>query len=178
MKKVLLTLAAALISAAAVQAADGQFILGSRDTSIGFDKRSTLVGGPLNGQFPNNLYQLQVFSVGAGGAETPLTPVVTFRTGTTTANTAGYFANTAITVPNASGAPQTFRVKAFDAGANYETATTYRGIAEFTTTAAIAPNPPDLATTFPGVQLQFVPEPSTIALAALGGAALLFRRRK
>lgn len=60
---------------------------------------------------------------------------------------------------------------------------THTGIsAPFTVTLGGAGTPPSPAAALPadfsGVSLVAVPEPSTIALAILGGAALFFRRRK
>jgi len=177
MKKVLVAVAAVLMSLPA-HALDGQFILSNKGT--GYDARVSFKDGPKAGQFPDATYSLQLFQV-SGGSETAVGNSISFRA--SPAAGFGYFPNTTFTLPNfgAASGPATFRVKAFDtAGGNYGAASTYRGIsADFTATVNVAPTPPVATSGFPvGFQLEVVPEPSTIALAALGGAALLLRRRK
>jgi len=176
MKKVLVAVAAVLMSLPA-HALDGQFILSNKGT--GYDARVSFKDGPKAGQFPDATYSLQLFQV-SGGSETAVGNTISFRA--SPAAGFGYFPNTTITLPNfgAASGPATFRVKAYDTGTTYATATTYHGIsADFTATVNVAPTPPVATSGFPvGFQLEVVPEPSTIALAALGGAALLLRRRK
>jgi|SwirhirootsSR3_FD_contig_41_15150000_length_692_multi_4_in_0_out_0_1 hypothetical protein len=173
MKKVLVAAALVLASLSA-HALDGQLILSNRGT--GLDKPVKFLDGPKAGGNVDGAYQLQLFRVN-GGSETAVGSAVTFRTG----NGAGYFPNTTFTIPNfgdASGTAQ-FLVKAFDLGMNFDTATTYRGASSvFDATVNVAPTPPVATSNFPTFGLTQVPEPSTIALAVLGGAALLFRRRK
>jgi hypothetical protein len=178
MKKVLVAAAVVLASLSA-HALDGQLILSNRGT--GYDARVTFADGPKAGQFPDAAYSLQLFRVN-GGSETAVGNAITFRA--SPASGFGYFPNTTFTIPNfgdASG-PATFRVKAFDTGMTYDTAkltgTYYGNSADFTATVNVAPTPPVVTSAFPSFGLTQVPEPSTIALAALGGAALLFRRRK
>lgn len=120
-------------------------------------------------------YQLQLFQV-TGGSETAVGAAVTFRTGAG----AGYFPNTTFTIyefGEASGLA-TFRVKYFDTGTSFDTSTG-RGISpDFTAIVNVAPTPPVATINFPKGTGIFVPEPSTAALAALGGAVVFFRRRK
>lgn len=172
MKKVLVAVAAVMVSISAHAA--GQLILSNKGT--GLDAPVTLKGGTRDGQKADGTLSLQLYLV-SGGSETAVGSAVAFRTG----SGAGYFPNTTFTIDSvtASG-PQTFRVKGFDTGATFDTATTYKGVsADFTAAVNVTPTPPVATTAFPvGFQLVPVPEPSTIALAALGGAALLFRRRK
>ncbi len=162
-------------------ALDGQLILSNRGT--GYDARISFFNGPNIGQFPNDAYSVQLFRV-SGGSETAVGSPIKFRA--TPAAGFGYFPNTTITIPNfgdASG-PATFRVKGFDTGMTWETALisgTYIGISpDFTATVNVAPTPPVNTSNFAAFQLvppPIFPEPSTIALAALGGVALFFRRR-
>jgi hypothetical protein len=176
MKKVLVAAAVVLASLSA-HALDGQLILSNRGT--GYDARVTFADGPKAGQFPDATYALQLYRVN-GGSETAVGNAITFRA--SPASGFGYFPNTTLTIPNfgdASGTA-TFRYHAFDtADGSYGAAKTYHVISpDFTATVNVAPTPPVVTSAFPTAGLVFVPEPSTIALAALGGAALLFRRRK
>ncbi len=177
MKKALATAAAVGLASLSAHALDGQLILSNKGT--GYDARVKFVGGPFDGQFPNDAFSLQLYRVN-GGSETAVGSPIKFRA--TPAAGFGYFPNTTITIPNfgdASG-PATFRVKYFDTGTSYDTATSYHGITpDFTGTVNVAPTPPVNTTAFPVAgMLLFVPEPSTLALAALGGLAVFFRRRK
>lgn len=95
-----------------------------------------------------------------------------------TANGAGYFVGSSVTIPGYAGGPISFQVQAYN-GADYQ-GSTGRGL------SAIL-NMPSIAT---GVQpvtgligltswTVVIPEPSTFALLGLGSAAMLiFRRRK
>jgi len=176
MKKVLVAAALVLASLSA-HALDGQLILSNRGT--GLDKPVKFLDGPKAGQNVDGSYSLQLFQVN-GGSETAVGSAVAFRTG----NGIGYFPNTTFTIPNfgAESGSATFRVKGFDTGMTYDTARltgTYIGVSpDFTATVNVAPTPPVATSNFPTFGLTQVPEPSTIALAVLGGAALLFRRRK
>jgi len=170
MKKALIAVAA-LMTTLAAQAADGQIILGNFSTSVGLNSRITLSPGGGNADAK---YSVQLYRV-TGGSESPLGPAITLRSGTG----AGTFANTTITIPNFGDAngPATFRVKGFETGKTFDTSVEKGVSPDFTATVNVAPTPPTLTTTFPAFAI-VVPEPSTIALAALGGAALLLRRRK
>lgn len=175
MKKLLVAVAAVMVSLSA-HALDGQLILGNFTSDGTLNARVKFAGGASDGQNVDSGYQIQLFRV-SGGSETALTPLATFRSGAG----AGTFANTTITIANfgdVSG-DATFRLKGFDAGKTYDTALLYRGISgDFTATVNVAPTPATLTRNFPTFTLTQVPEPSTIALAVLGGVALLFRRRK
>lgn len=104
----------------------------------------------------------------------------------TTGARAGRFNLGSFEVPGtASGASAKLTVRAWDGttGATYAAATVKGQSAEFSTLPLGGPNPaggPDILTPkLDGLQsFQLTPEPSTIALAALGAAALVCRRRK
>ena len=184
MKRLVTALAAALISLAA-HAADGQLVVNNRDTSVGLTNAlfEYSVGFPLSAG-----YEAGLFLVGDGGSLTLLGPTTTFRTG----NGAGLVNQFTATVPNAT-ANMTFRLGAFEAGKarageTFVSLSAFNGAVgftafsdEFIATPEIAPTPPhSITSVFPNKPIFLItaPEPTTMALAVLGGAALLFRRRK
>jgi len=174
MKKVLVAVAAVMLSMSA-HALDGQFTLGNK-SGTALDKPVKFEGGAKDGTKVDAGYAMQLFLV-SGGSETAVGSAITFRSGAA----AGYIVSTGMTLANygAVSGTETFRIKAYDVGTSYATATTYHGISpDFTAAVNVAPTPPVLTANFPSFTLTPVPEPSTIALAALGGAALLLRRRK
>jgi len=86
----------------------------------------------------------------------------------------------------APGTTTSLTVKVWPVGKTYDTSTTVRGITTFTTQplGGTNPTPPPPAFFTPGltglqsITLVPVPEPTTIALGAIGVGALLLRRRK
>lgn len=169
MKKLLIAGAcmAALVSFNAF--AQGQVNFANKATAAGLDAPVFDVGGAkLAG--PDAFAQL--YSSGkAQGAP------VAFRSGTG----AGYFTGGGLTVDNvAAGANGTFMVKAWigAAGSTYDTAAIKGASAEFSAKTGGDGAPPSPATTLLGLtSFTLVPEPSVLALGAIGLAALLLRRR-
>lgn len=99
-------------------------------------------------------------------------------------NFAGYFFGPSVTIPGYASGPVTFKVEAYS-GATYATSTganIWRGQSAAFTMASIATGtapPSDFVGLNPfTVSLTPVPEPTTLALAGLGGLALLAFRRK
>jgi hypothetical protein len=95
----------------------------------------------------------------------------------------GYFlGGQKVTAGVAQGATVTATVRAWDVstGATFEAAGIKGESAPFQlTVTGSSANPPTPGAALVGLQsFNLVPEPSTIALAVLGGVALLFRRRK
>jgi len=176
MKKLLVTLAAVLVSASTF--AQGTIFFNNR-TSAG-DVRIFAPDGT-SGAGTLGTVNAQLFLVGTGGALTALTPATTFRSGN-----ASFFVNPVdVTVPGlAAGTAASVIVRAW-VGDSFDAALTRGESAAVNiaglggvnpTTGAIVPTP-DLAGLQP-FTLTIIPEPSTIALGVLGAAALLYRRRK
>jgi len=109
---------------------------------------------------------------------------ITFRT--TTAQEV-FSSATDVTIPGVpNGATANLAIAAWD-GPSFAAAATQRGSQTFTTRGlggpkadpTVPPDPPtDLGPNFTGFEMKLVPEPSTIALGAVGIGALLLRRRK
>ena len=181
MKKLLVTLAAVLVSVSSF--AQGSLIFNNR-TQTG-DAPVTRPDGTGAGAG----ITAQLYLVGAGGVLTPLTPTTTFRT---TSAAAAFFVteiNPFVINGILPGQPATVRMRAWETAAgSYETASTsstfLRGESNDVTIPQLggtpaggAPIPTPSLNGLQGFQL-IVPEPSTMALGVLGAAALLFRRRK
>lgn len=95
----------------------------------------------------------------------------------------GIFSLGPMTVPGSTvGSPATVLLRAWDnsTGGTYALATEKASIeVTFATIgSATAPSNFVLGSGFPGLQLQLIPEPSTVALAALGVAGLFFVARR
>lgn len=175
MKKLLVTLAAVLVSASTF--GQGTILFNNRPSTG--DARVTRPDGTGAGAG----ISAQLFLVGAGGTLTALTPATTFRT---TSAAAAFFVNpVTVTVPGiAAGNPATVRMRAWE-GANYD-GSLLRGESNDITIAGLGGTPAGGGAPIPdpgldglqGFALQVIPEPSTLALGLLGATALLFRRRK
>ena len=175
MKKILSVLGLVILTASTF--AQGTIFFNNR-TSAG-DVPISLSSGAGVGSIPGGA-SAQLFLVpSGGGALVPLLPATTFRTSSPAAM---YFVNPLdVTVPGIpAGSPATILLRMWDTlSGSYEAATLRGESAQFTipalggitVTGVIVPTP-DLA------GLQWIPEPSTIALGLLGAAVMLFRSRK
>jgi len=135
-------------------------------------------------------YLAQMYAGPTDNALAAIGTALPFRTGTA----AGYWTATALAIPTvAPGANAQVQIKAWAAasGATFEAASSAGGqigqSAIFTVKTGGDGSPPSLPGTFPATLTSFaisggggpvVPEPSILALGALGGLALLLRRRK
>jgi len=179
MKKLLITLAAVLVSVSSF--AQGSVIFNNR-TQTG----DAPVSRP-NGTGAGAGVTAQLYLQTAPGVFTPLSPTTTFRT----SSPAAAFFVTEINPFNVTGVlpgqSATFKLVAYDTTlGSYEAAVAAGGLRgqsdPFTiaqlggTPAGGAPIPTPSLNGLTGFVL--VPEPSTIALGVLGAAALLYRRRK
>jgi hypothetical protein len=183
MKKLLVTLAAVLVSVSSF--AQGTLTFNNRNLT---GPNNTTYNAPINGVNNPANTTAQLFLVGAGGALTALTPINTFRAAPNSQFLTG---PVTVTVPGqpAGTTGLNFVVRAWE-GASYDTATVKGQSAQFTvgalggtTAAGQIFLPPDLGGPggvggLPAIGFTLVPEPSTIALGLLGAAALLYRRRK
>lgn len=195
MKKVVLILASVLVGLSAY--AQGTVAFQNRDTANGINAPiyDLTVGGTL---LSGTGYMAQLYAGAANLAESALKPsgaAVDFRTGA-----AAGFVNVGSAASRAIdgvafGAEASVQIRAWSAagGATYEAAlakaatdpTVHVGTSQILTvkTAASALNTPSPLTglsSFAIVSMAspIIPEPSTLALAALGAAALLIRRRQ
>jgi len=131
-------------------------------------------------------YLVQLYAGATASSMAAVGAALPFRTGAA----AGYWTATALTIPaSAIAADGTSQVQvrawAAAAGATYEAASAAGGAFGAGNTISVKPtNAPDVPATLTGLNSfslgggPTVPEPSTLALGALGGLALLFRRRK
>jgi hypothetical protein len=176
MKKLLLTLAAVLVSVSTF--GQGTILFNNRVTPQ--------VDAPVSRQDGTGAgagVNAQLFLVN-GATFTALSPATTFRT--TSAAAAFYVTQPAgpVTVPGvAAGNQATIFMRAWEGavGSSYDAATVKGQSLPITITLggvpAVGAPIPDAVLT--GMQpFQIVPEPSTMALGLLGAAALLYRRRK
>jgi len=184
MKKLLVTLAAVLVSVSSfAQATSGTLTFNNRGlTAPGGGTYNAAINGITDVASARAQLYL-VTGSGASAVYTPLTPMQTFRP---SPNEEFFVGPVTVSVtgrdPGTTGLQ--FVVRAWQGAASYETAT-YRAESELITVAAglggTGPGgvflPPDLGGAN-GLQSFTVPEPSTIALGVLGAAALLYRRRK
>ena len=179
MKKILLAIAALVIAVSAQ--AQGTLTFNNK---VGTDVVAKVTKDGVG--VAGTEYTAQLVLVGGNGSVTALTPTATFRT--TTAGL-GY-----VTQPTeevvvggvAAGSSGTFRMRAWNTAAgSYAAASTVAGnwsgqSADFTVSlgGGLLPGSNLVGLQAFSVTLTPVPEPATIALLALGGAALLIRRRK
>ena len=179
MKKLLITLAAVLVSASTFAQGTIKFnnrLTGQVDAPVSI-QGSGLGAGSLAGAMA------QLYYIPATGAPVPLTPATTFRT---TSAAAMFYVNepaSGVIVPGVpAGNTANIQMRAWVGGNSYETATGLWGVSNIIpvslggTPAVGAPIPDAVLTGLQGFIL--APEPSTIALSLFGAAALLFRRRK
>jgi hypothetical protein len=177
MKKLIVAAALGLVAVGAL--AQGQFSFGNKNLAAGIDAKATLQGG---GSPEGTAYWAQAYVKLAADPDTSFAPVgaaVNFRTG---AN-AGYIVPTILTTTYAGGTAVAVEMRAWQAsaGTSYESALLAGGFvgksAPVNLTVTVAPaTPPDMVG-IASFQLAPIPEPSTLALGALGVAAFLLRRR-
>jgi hypothetical protein len=177
MKKLLFI--SALLAAAVGAQAQGTVLFNNHNTTAGVDQPVFDVGGATKVSDPNIVVALFLGDTQEGAT-------AAFRS--TPAAAAGYWTSadpTRIIDGSAGGSTVTLTVRAWDSskGATYAAAVAaggkYGQSDPFTITLGGAnqpPGPPADMVNFKSFNL--VPEPSTIALGALGAAALLLRRRK
>jgi hypothetical protein len=174
MKKLILAVAAVMVSVAAF--AQGQITFNNRVAGV-VDARVTFADGANAGQGVGAGYTAQLFGGADANSLTALLPNTTFRTSSAAAQ--GYVNGVVVDVPTiAPGLKATVVMRVFDSsntkvgesspititlGGGTLPPANLEGLQAFTVTSGAGP---------------IVPEPSTIALAALGVGALLLRRRK
>jgi hypothetical protein len=173
MKKLILAVAAVMVSVAAF--AQGQVTFNNRVTPL-VDARVTFADG--SGGVGAG-FTAQLFGGADASSLTALSPSTTFRTSSAAAQ--GYVNGVVVDVPGiAAGAKATLVMRVFDTASNTKVGESapititlgggtlppanLEGLQPFTVSGAGGP--------------PLVPEPSTIALAALGVGVLLLRRRK
>jgi len=172
MKKLILAVAAVMVSVAAF--AQGQVTFNNRVSPI-VDARVTFADG--SGGVGQG-FTAQLFGSADGNNLAALSPSTTFRTSSAAAQ--GYVNGVVVDVPGiAAGAKATLVMRVFDSsnanvgeskpftitlGGGTLPPANLEGLQPFTVSGAGGP--------------PVVPEPSTIALAALGVGVLLLRRRK
>ena len=175
MKKLILTVAAVMVSVAAFAQGEVNFNnrAGSVDAKVTFSDSGLGVGAG---------YTAQLFGGPEGTALTalaPLTPTTIFRTSSAAAM--GYIAGTPVTVPGvAPGAKAALVMRVYPTGQAF-TSKADLGMGESNLIVVSLGGGTIVTPNMDGLQaftVNAVPEPSTIALALLGVGALLLRRRK
>lgn len=183
MKKALIAFCSLMVAVGAF--AQGAVNFAGRVAGV-YDAPVSLLGG---GKASGTDYLVQLYAGASAGSMAAVGAAVPFRTGAA----AGYWTAAARTIP-ASGiaADLTSQVAVrawhITAGATYEAAAASGGGFGSSNIISVKPtNAPDVPANLVGL-LGFsigadatgvvTPEPSTLALGALGGLALLFRRRK
>jgi len=175
MKKLLVTLAAVLVSVSSF--AQGTVI---------FNNRTQAGDAPIkrpDGTGAGAGISAQLYLQTAPGVFTALTPATTFRTASAAA---AFFVNeiNPFTVQGVlPGQSATFKVVAWETSAGSYEAAVLKGESNPFTIAQLGGTPaggaPIPTPSLNGLQgFTMIPEPSTIALGVLGAAALLYRRRK
>jgi len=170
MKKTIIALAALMVSVATY--GQGQVNFNNRVTGV-VDARVTFADG--SGGVGAG-YTAQLFGGPAGtpaGQLTALSPSTTFRTSSAAAQ--GYVNGVTVEVPGvASGNNATLVMRVFATGSSAVLGESN----PITIAVGGGTLPPSNLAGLQGFTVGVVPEPSTIALGALGVAALLLRRRK
>jgi hypothetical protein len=180
MKKLILTVAALMVAAAAY--GQGQFLFNTRDIAAGNNVTFTLGGQPATG---NDLFVevLAGTSVADLKAVAPALPLN--RTGAGAGYTSPFsqIYTTTLAGGNAVIGYRAYQGTSWDTAANRsDLVTTQLGAAGTPLSVALTtpPTPPnEVALGTGSVAINVIPEPGTLALGLLGlGSLLLFRRRK
>jgi len=167
MKKLILAVAAVLVSVAAY--AQGTVNFNNRISGV-VDARVTMPDG-VTGVGAG--FTAQLYGGPEGGALAALTPTTTFRTSTAAAQ--GYVNAQVVAVPTVAGGKNaTLVMKVFNDVGGAEVGASK----PITLTLGGGTVVPANMVGLQAFSITLVPEPSTIALAAIGGAALLFLRRR
>jgi hypothetical protein len=177
MKKLLVTLAAVLVSASTF--GQGTINFNNLVSSAGIDAPVYKPDG-VTGAGAGTQANAQLFLV-TGTTFTALTPATTFRA--TPAGAAQRYVTppAPVVVPNIAGGSQATVVLRAWEGASYDTATVRGQSNPITITLGGGGSPPAVPANLVGLttfNMTAIPEPSTMALGLLGAAALLYRRRK
>jgi len=175
MKKILIVVASVLVSV-------GTFGQGTVNFSnVGPGLNAPITNVDKTTKLAGDKYKAELL---VGSSASSLTPVAT-TTFSTTPSAAGLFlGGTVVLAGQAGGTTPFMQVRAWDTttGATYAAASIKGAGAVFTLGAKLGDPSAVPPTTPPALQgmasFSLVPEPSVIALALLGGAALLLRRRK
>lgn len=174
-----LLFACLLGGAAGVALGQGQFTFGNRVTAAGIDAPffRPLEDGTLV-KLEGPAYLAQAYLGLEAGSLSPVGPVLPFRTGPA----AGYITSTAVKVEGIPGGTTVVvQMRAWEAarGGFYEAAVAAGGYHGASNSLLLTlSEPPGVPTAMIGLQsFTLIPEPTTLALAVLGAAALLARRR-
>lgn len=170
MKKLILTVAAVMVSVAAY--GQGQITFNNRVSGV-VDARVTWSPADLlAGQGVGAGYTAQLFGGANASSLAALNPSTTFRTSSAAAQ--GYVNGVVVDVPGiAPGNNATVVMRVFDSSN-----TKIGESAAITIALGGGTVPPANLAGMQAFTVSVIPEPSTIALAALGIGALLLRRRK
>jgi len=185
MKKALMILSSMLVAVGAFAQGTVNFaakVTGVYDAPVFIDT----VGGP--NKASGSAYMSQLYAGPSASALAAIGSPVPFLTGTG----AGYWRSASLAIPSvAPGATASVQIRAWaaSAGATYEAALAANGgtgqSALLSVVTGGAGSPPSLPADLAGLAsfaivggTPVIPEPSVLALGALGGLALLIRRRK
>ena len=161
--------------------------------TINFSNGAAGLNAPIRDEFGTLLsgagFIAQLWAGATAGSLQPIIPTATFATGAS----AGYFFGGSRTIPGvATGSPAFVQVRVWSSNFS-DWATAFAAYNAGDPTARIGgdlvapwqspnlgggPTPPPNLVGMQSFSFRSIPEPSTVALAVLGGAPLLFRRRK
>jgi hypothetical protein len=179
MKKLILTVAALMVAAAAY--GQGQFLFNTRDIAAGNNVTFTLNGAPATG---SDLF-VEVLAGADANSLQPVAPALPLnRTGAGAGYTSPFsqIYTTTLAGGNAVIGYRAYQGTSYDAALNKSAVITTQLGSQTPLTVALTtpPTPPNQVALGTGaVAITVIPEPGTLALGLLGlGSLLLFRRRK
>jgi len=183
MKKALMILSSLLVAVGAFAQGQVNFTARVAGTGAGTYDAPVFVGSLTGARAEGPAYMAQLYAGASANSLAAVGAPLPFRTGAA----AGYWTATAVSINSVDATGNAFvqvRAWATAAGATYETALAsgsgFGSSATLTIKPTVAPDvPPALVglTSF-FISGPVVPEPSILALGALGGLVLLLRRRK